>query len=85
VLPPCPHLPLMGRERSEVPGVGRNKETGHRRTAGRMGRAMRALIRKSWAWWCGLWAEDFFTDREVDMHCWANKSEVLRRLSSHPY
>lgn len=50
-----------------------------------MGRAMRALMRTLWAWWCGLWAEDFFTDRQVDMHRWANKSEVLRRLSSHPY
>ena len=45
---------------------------------------MRAL-KRLWAWWCELWADDFFAATEIDTHRWDNKSEILRRLSSHPY
>lgn len=46
---------------------------------------MRALMRTLWAWWCGLWADDFFAEREIDTHRWDNKSEILRRLSSRTF
>lgn len=45
---------------------------------------MRAM-RRLWAWWRELWNDDFYGATEVDTHRWDNKSEILRRLSSHPY
>ena len=45
---------------------------------------MRAM-KRLWTWWCELWTDDFFAATEIDTHRWDNKSEILRRLSSHPY
>ena len=45
---------------------------------------MRAL-KKLWTWWRALWADDFYEATEVDTHRWDNKSEILRRISAHPF
>jgi hypothetical protein len=34
-----------------------------------------------WTWWCELWDGDALWRSDVDTHAWANKMEILRRLS----
>ncbi|UCC32215.1 MAG: hypothetical protein JSU86_08015 [Phycisphaerales bacterium] len=41
---------------------------------------MRALTRL-WKWWHELWDCDSLWWPDVDTHAWANKVEILRRLS----
>jgi hypothetical protein len=35
-----------------------------------------------WTWWQGQSDRDFYASMEIDTHKWANRSELLRRLTT---
>jgi len=43
------------------------------------------VLRKIRGWWREFWGCDLYWTTETDSHCWENKVEILRRLSSGSY